>query len=95
MVVQTASAQYLVSKPVQRAASTTTKQGPFTVVKTMLEIRTAADNFVVFDTFEDEPIMRFDSRDEALDLIVELTMAETRAQLHAWVSPKERAQRLR
>lgn len=43
----------------------------------MLEIRTSPDSFVVFDTDDDAPVMRFDSRDEAVTLIVELVEAET------------------
>lgn len=43
----------------------------------MLEIRAASDSFVVFDTEDDSPVMRFESRDEAVNLIVELVEAET------------------
>lgn len=43
----------------------------------MLEIRTCSDSFVVFDTEDDAPVMRFDRRDQAVDLIVELVEAET------------------
>ena len=43
----------------------------------MLEIRTCPDSYVVFDTEDDAPVMRFDSRDEAVSLIVELVVAET------------------
>lgn len=43
----------------------------------MLEIRTLPDSFIVFDTEDDAPVMRFDNRDEAISLIVELIEAET------------------
>lgn len=43
----------------------------------MLEIRTCPDSYVVFDTEDDAPVMRFESRDEAVSLIVELVEAET------------------
>ena len=39
-------------------------------VRTMLEIRPAREGFIVFDTDEQEAIMRFKSRDEAADLVV-------------------------
>ncbi len=56
----------------------------------MLEIRPARKGFIVFDTDEQEPIMRFDNRADATDLVAELLMAESREQLQAWQSPQER-----
>lgn len=43
----------------------------------MLEIRTAPESYIVFDTEDDAPVMRFGSRDEAVNLIVALVEAET------------------
>jgi len=57
---------------------------------TMLEIRAAHPGFVVFDTTEQEPIMRFDSKDEATELVAELVIAESCAQLQAWKPPTTR-----
>jgi hypothetical protein len=56
----------------------------------MLEIRPARKGFIVFDTDEREPIMRFDNRADATDLVAELVMAESREQLQAWQSPQAR-----
>jgi hypothetical protein len=42
----------------------------------MLEIRSERKGFVVFDTDEQEPIMRFDNRADAVDLVAELTLAK-------------------
>jgi hypothetical protein len=58
----------------------------------MLEIRPAREGFIVFDTDEQEAIMRFKSRDEAADLVVELVIAESREQLRAWKPPSARRQ---
>lgn len=44
---------------------------------TMLEIRATPEGFILFDTGEQEAIMRFDSRGEAEDLIAELMIAES------------------
>jgi len=41
----------------------------------MLEIRSEGIGFVVFDTEEQEPIMRFDNRADAADLVAELALA--------------------
>lgn len=46
------------------------------LMRTMLEIRAAPKGFVVFDTTEQEPIMRFDNRADATDLVAELVIAE-------------------
>jgi hypothetical protein len=54
---------------------------------TMLEIRSARNEFVVFDTAEAEPIMRFGSQGAAAEFIVELTIAECHAHLQAWTPP--------
>ena len=56
----------------------------------MFEIRSTRREFVVFDTVEQEAIMRFDNRDDADNLVVELVMAESRDQLKAWQSPATR-----
>jgi len=58
----------------------------------MLEIRPAREGFIVFDTDEQEAIMRFESRDEAADLVAELVIAESREQLQAWKPPSARRQ---
>ena len=56
----------------------------------MLEIRSVQKEFIVFDTDEEEAIMRFDSYDAAADFVADLVMAESREQLRAWQSPSER-----
>jgi len=58
--------------------------------RTMFEIRSSSAGFVVFDTTEQEPIMRFDSKDEATELVAELVIAESCAQLQAWKPPTAR-----
>jgi len=50
-------------------------------VRTMLKIRPEHAGFVMFDTDEQEPIIRSDSRDEAADLVTELVILESREQL--------------
>ena len=47
----------------------------------MLKIRPEHAGFVMFDTDEQEPIIRSDSRDEAADLVTELVILESREQL--------------
>lgn len=56
----------------------------------MLEIRPAQKGFIVFDTEEQESVMRFDSYRAAVDLVAELVIAESREHLQAWASPTER-----
>jgi hypothetical protein len=56
----------------------------------MLEVRADNDGFVVFDTEADEPVMRFDDRREADQLVAELQVQELNAQLERF-SP-DRAQ---
>jgi hypothetical protein len=58
----------------------------------MLEIRPARKGFVVFDSDEQEAIMRFGSYGDAVDLVAELVMAESREQLQAWQPPSVRQQ---
>ena len=53
----------------------------------MLEIRPARKGFIVFDTDEQEPIMRFDSREEAVDLVAELVTAESLHSLDPVIRP--------
>ncbi|MBB6249001.1 hypothetical protein [Rhodanobacter sp. A1T4] len=43
----------------------------------MLEIRPTPEGFILFDTDEQEAIMRFDSREEAAELVAELVIAES------------------
>jgi hypothetical protein len=52
----------------------------------MLEIRPAQTGFIVFDTDEQEPIMRFGSYADAPDLVADLVIAESREHLKAWKS---------
>ena len=59
----------------------------------MIEIRPALKGFVVFDTDEQEAIMRFGNFRDAVDLVSELVMAESREQLQVWrtaARPRER-----
>jgi len=56
----------------------------------MFEIRSLPEGFVVFDTAKQEPIMRFDSKDEAAEFVAELVIAESYAQLQAWKPPRAR-----
>jgi len=56
----------------------------------MFEIRSSSAGFIVFDTAEQESIMRFDSKDEAAELVAELVIAESCAQLQAWKPPTVR-----
>jgi hypothetical protein len=53
----------------------------------MLEILPARKGFVVYDTEEQESVMRFDSYRAAVDLVVELIAAESRERLQGWISP--------
>jgi hypothetical protein len=57
----------------------------------MLEIRPAQTGFIVFDTDEQEAIMRFGSYSDAADLVADLVIAESREQLQAWQSPAVRS----
>jgi len=52
----------------------------------MLEIRPSREGFIVFDTDEQESIIRFDNYRAAVDLVAELVIAESREQAHAWRS---------
>jgi hypothetical protein len=45
----------------------------------------------VFDTDEQEAIMRFGSYADAADLVADLVIAESREQLQAWQSPAARS----
>jgi len=49
-------------------------------MRTMFEIRPALEGFIVFDTDEQESIMRFDSCHATVDLVAELVIAESREQ---------------
>ena len=53
----------------------------------MLEVRPAREGFIVFDAYEQEPIMRFDSSDEAADLVAELVTAESLHSLGPVIRP--------
>ena len=44
----------------------------------MLEIRPVCKGFIVFDTDEQEPIMRFDNQTDAANLVADLFIAESR-----------------
>ena len=44
----------------------------------------------MFDTETQESVMRFATRADAVDLVVELVIAESREQLQAWQSPAAR-----
>jgi hypothetical protein len=57
----------------------------------MLEIRPGQTGFIVFDTDEQEAIMRFGSYADAADLVVDLVIADSREQLKAWQSPATRS----
>jgi hypothetical protein len=57
----------------------------------MLEIRPGQTGFIVFDTDEQEAIMRFGSYADAADLVADLVIAESREQLQAWQSPAARS----
>jgi len=56
----------------------------------MFEIRSSPAGFVVFDTTKQEPIMRFDSKDEAAEFVAELVIADSYEQLEAWKPPTAR-----
>jgi hypothetical protein len=56
----------------------------------MFEIRSVHKGFVVFNTDEQEPSMRFDNRSDAADLVAELVIAESQDQLQAWQPPAKR-----
>ena len=56
----------------------------------MFEIRSLPEGFVVFDTAKQEPIMRFDSKDEAAEFVAELVIADSYEQLEAWKPPTAR-----
>ena len=56
----------------------------------MLEIRPAREGFIVFDTDTQESVMRFATQADAIDLVAELVITESREQLLAWTSPAAR-----
>jgi hypothetical protein len=73
-------------EPTNRATLSKSNAG----ASSMLEVRADNDGFVVFDTEADEPVMRFDDRREADQLVAELQVQELNAQLERF-SP-DRAQ---
>jgi hypothetical protein len=44
----------------------------------MLEVRPTPEGFILFDTDEQEAIMRFDNQADATKLVAELVIAESR-----------------
>jgi len=50
----------------------------------MLEVRNAGDDYMVYDTEADEPVMLFATRREADKLIATLQIEEVHSQLRRW-----------
>jgi hypothetical protein len=50
----------------------------------MLEVRPAPDGFTVYDTDEDEAVIKFASRAEADEMIATLQIEEVHAKLKWW-----------
>lgn len=53
----------------------------------MLQIRPDADGFVIFDTIDEQAVIRCDTFSEASDLVAELTVADAHALLQVWCLP--------
>jgi len=67
----------------RRTSETTTEAIHPDAVAPTLEIRSAREGFVVFDTAEEKPSCVL-FRADAADLLAELMIAESRDQLQAW-----------
>jgi hypothetical protein len=50
----------------------------------MLEVRGTNGEFVLFDTDEDQPVMRFEHRRDADQLVAEMQVEELHAALERW-----------
>ena len=55
----------------------------------MLEVRVKHGVFVVFDVAADQPVMRFDNRRDANQLIAELQVQELHGVLERWSPDRE------